>query len=194
MIACVVRQIYSTQGSIGQTPTHTGHRCNRDPGLPATWACLHIEIPNVTTVRLGATATKDRMLLHADLRRRDYEGLGAMKNIDSENTGVALMPGYRVWHSVWSQEENDVNIDVYGVLDISYMKLLTDSIYAKAHLSKCPIMLPCTEIPQAMMPNVSFMRQTVLPLRCISGSVERSGPLRCESSSSRPMTQKDSTG
>lgn len=45
MIACVVRQIYSTQGSIGQVPTHTGHRCNRDPRLPATWACLHIEIP-----------------------------------------------------------------------------------------------------------------------------------------------------
>lgn len=77
---------------------------------------LHYE-SDITTMHFGVNARKDRMLVRTILHREDFVGKNAFQGVDSENVGVLFMPGYRVW----SQQENGLNVDVYGQLDVSFL-------------------------------------------------------------------------
>ena len=69
------------------------------------------------TLHTGVVARHGRWTLRGTAHREDIEGKGANgAGLDNKNTGLVLMPGYRVL----TQEENFINLDVDAILDASY--------------------------------------------------------------------------
>lgn len=77
---------------------------------------LHYE-SDIKMMHFGINARKDKMLVRTILHREDFEGKNVFEGIDSENVGVLFMPGYRVW----AQQENGLDVDVFGQLDVSFL-------------------------------------------------------------------------
>ena len=74
---------------------------------------------DMTTLHAGINASKDRMLLGGIIHYEDIEGKGTNGNgLDSQNSGLLLMPGYRLL----TQEEDGVNLEINGILDLSYSR------------------------------------------------------------------------
>jgi hypothetical protein len=76
----------------------------------------HLE-SDTTTLRLGLDATKDRFIVMTEFQYADSIGEGPSDGVDSRATGISIMPGYRLW----TQEENGLDVAVFGILDVGYV-------------------------------------------------------------------------
>lgn len=72
---------------------------------------------DVTTLQLGGTARKERLSLTGAFRYEFANGDGAFAGDDSQTAGLLFLPGFRVL----SEDEQFVNLTLYGILDVSYV-------------------------------------------------------------------------
>jgi hypothetical protein len=83
---------------------------------------------DVWTMRAGVNATKDRFVVLTDFHHEMSEGKGTMDGIDARTTGVSIMPGYELW----TQEENGLQVALFGILDIGYSNGKTNVPFTSA--------------------------------------------------------------
>lgn len=72
---------------------------------------------DLTALHGGVQITQDRWRVRSYAHYTWVEGKGAISSgVDTEDTGLTFMPGYRFF----TQEEAGVNLDVDGILDLTY--------------------------------------------------------------------------
>jgi hypothetical protein len=83
---------------------------------------------DTSTMRLGLDATKDRWIVLGEVYYEYARGEGNADGIDSRTTGASIMPGYRVW----TQEENGLDVAVFGIFDMGYKNGSANVAFATA--------------------------------------------------------------
>jgi hypothetical protein len=69
------------------------------------------------TLRIGVNASRDRLLLLNEIRFETFSGTNAFNGVDSQSSGVLLMPGYKLL----TQLENGFDLALFALLDFSYV-------------------------------------------------------------------------
>ncbi len=126
---------------------------------------------DTTALRVGMNASKGRAMVMTQFQYEYSRGEGPADGVDARTTGVSIMPGYRVW----TQEENGLDVAVFGILDMAYLNGATNAAFSTARNQWR--LSPGAGVGVGYMSQVGLFQAgyTYLNSRNIDGDVEVTG-------------------